>query len=114
MSNITQLYKELKTIGIPVVYNDFTGTKSQTPTLPFMAYYVSDIEPETADDCVWVEYLNVIIELYTTKRDITLEDKVKKLLKENGIIYDVNFTEIPEDGVNIAYFGFELIESQEE
>lgn len=91
--------QELKIIleqtGFPVAYSHFN--EPQTP--PFIAYIVDDSSNVFADDNVLHEIENVQIELYTTKKDLTIEKKVKDVLKQNNLPYETSETFIQSENL---------------
>lgn len=112
MFNLEGLYTELREINIPVVYDDFTGSKIDTPRLPFISYYVQSTTPIPADNTVYVELENVVIELYTSQRNRELEKKIKNILTENGIVYDATYSRLEDEEISVAYFEFQLLAEQ--
>ena len=79
---------ELKTLldatGFPVAYSHFN--EIQTP--PFICYLVTGSSNFFADSVTYQKIDNVQIELYTTKKDLTAEGKLEKILDDNGIPYE--------------------------
>jgi hypothetical protein len=81
----------LKTTGVPVAYSHFG--KPQKP--PFITYVVAYSSNFGADDRVYQEIENVQIELYTSKKDLEAESRVKAVLDANGFYYETTETYIP-------------------
>lgn len=80
---LAKLYNILKATGYPVAYSHFT--EAQTP--PFITYTVAYSSNFIADNEIYQEIDNVQIELYTKKKDLIAESKVKEVLKANKIPY---------------------------
>lgn len=79
----TELFQALKSLGMPVAYGEFTSP--QTP--PFITYqfaYASDFK---ADNQNYVDIGNFQIELYTAKKDPTIEKLVEDKLRELRLPY---------------------------
>ena len=73
---LPELKKKLDTLGLPVVYHHWAV--GQAPPLPYLIYY---------DDIVYSDGYAVTIEIYSQKKDLALETKVKNLLNENQSPY---------------------------
>lgn len=80
---ITQLAQKLLTLGYPVTYSHFKS--AQTP--PFICYTDQGSDNFSADNEIYHELEFVDIELYSTKKDLVIERKIKDLLKENKLPY---------------------------
>lgn len=73
----TALYTSLQTLGLPVTYGEFL-----TPvTPPFIVYRFSYSNDVAADDFNCMEATNYQIELYTIKKNLTLESQIEALFK---------------------------------
>ena len=72
---IPQLITALKTTGYPVAYSNF----KTAPTIPYITILVSAGE-RGADYVNLIEDMDVRVELYTDKKDLTAERKVKDAL----------------------------------
>lgn len=81
---LSELAAHLKTLGIPVAYSHF-NSKTEPP---FICYLEVDTDSFNADDTVYKEIDNIDIELYTAKKDKTLEKRVADLLNSINLPYD--------------------------
>ena len=54
---------------------------------PFICYLTEEGETFYADDEVYLESVNVLIEFYTKTKDLTGERKIKEMLKQNSLTY---------------------------
>ncbi len=81
---LNDLIALLKKSGLPVAYHHFV--KAQVP--PFLVVFHTGIEAVKADNRTYSSFENYNIELYTDKKDISLENKVKALLDGADIEYD--------------------------
>lgn len=82
-SKLEQLNTILSSLLIPVAYNHF----NKSTQLPYLIFY-EDVSNNTfADNTVYYENNDYILELYTENKDITLEKNLKQLLNNNEIPY---------------------------
>lgn len=70
-----EIYGKLSTLDIPVAYSHF----GKPPSVPFVVYITSGGERYGADYKNMLERRTVRIELYTDKKDETLENSVAAL-----------------------------------
>lgn len=75
---LDEICGRLKTIGIPVAYLAFDKPQK----LPFIAYYEADGEITGADDYDLYRRKNIVVEIYSAKKDVALERKVEALFRE--------------------------------
>ena len=83
---LVELKKLLDQTGYPVAYSHF----SSAPSVPYICYLFIDSENFFADNTVFVEGANIDIELYTSKKDLAAEKKLKDILLANGITFEQN------------------------
>lgn len=76
---------ELEKMNIPVAYSHFVSETNP----PYLVYYVDGSDNTFADNTVYYENLNATIELYSTKKDLNLENKLKDILNANEIPYEI-------------------------
>ena len=103
--------KELNTIlselNISIAYNHF-NTKTNPP---YLVYYIESSENFFADNTVISENVTVLIELYTKKKDVKLERKLKNILNNNELPYElVGESFIEEDNVYQIVYQVNLID----
>jgi hypothetical protein len=79
----TELLQALKSIGCPVTYGSF----SSPVTPPFIVYKFAYSNDMIADNINYVAIDDFQVELYTAKKDLTAEQKVRDKLKELGLPY---------------------------
>ena len=98
-------YSMLKTLGIPVAYSAF---KNAVET-PYCVY-------EESRDVRGDDFKNRIIEaefrieLYCDERNVELEQKLEKLLDENGFEYSADYaTYIPEEQMFMTVYQLDPI-----
>jgi hypothetical protein len=86
---LVELKELLETTGFPVAYSHFIATKGNPlPLPPYICYLVPYSSNFFADDQVYQEIDNVQIELYTSKKDLAAEAKLKTALNNNNIPYE--------------------------
>jgi len=83
---LPELKDKLKSLNLPIAYRCFAV--GQVPELPYIVYYADEDIAFYADDIVYHEGYAVTIEVYTEKKDVELEKKVKQLLNNNGLPYE--------------------------
>lgn len=83
---LPELKKILEQLKLPITYIKWAA--GQVPALPYIVYYADEDVGFFADDVVYYEGYAVTIELYTEKKDMELEERVKELLRENHIAYE--------------------------
>lgn len=102
---LTELAQKLNSLGYPVAYSHFSTAK----TPPFICYLVTDSDTFSADNTVLHETINVDIELYTSKKDLVAENKIKELLKQNELPWSYDEIFIKDEGVFKCTFSIQLI-----
>lgn len=88
---LAELKSILNATGYPVAYSHFTES-NPAPSIPYITYLVAYSSNLIADDEVYQEIDNVQIELYTVKKDLVAEGKVKEVLKNKKIPYQTTET----------------------
>ena len=81
-----ELVLMLKEIGLPFAYDHFAEGESPKP--PFICYLLPGSNNFAADGKVYYHINEVRIELYTDKKDLSVENKVTAVLDEHGIFYN--------------------------
>ena len=82
---INKLKSILESLKIPVAYHHF----NQKTKVPNLIYYIRDTENFCADNMVLIENATIVIELYSTKKDVKLERQLKDILINNELPYDL-------------------------
>lgn len=83
---LAELAALLKSTGYPVAYSHFSG--ENVPPPPFITYHVDSSSNYFADDRVHKKISNVLIELYTDKKDLNAEAALEAVLDANGLAYE--------------------------
>lgn len=82
---LSELVALLKTTGYPVAYHHFT----ESPTIPFIVYLDIGTSNFMADNKVYEKVLNIDVELYTEKKDLSAEKKLEDLFDANEMPWEV-------------------------
>lgn len=98
----------LKKINLPFAYNHFAEGEAVEP--PFLIYLFPENNPMSADGTIYFNSYVVNLELYSDKKDIDLERKVEKILKENEIFYKKSEVWIKEEKLYEVLYIFEMEE----
>lgn len=85
----------IKSIGLPYAYDHFTEGESPKP--PFLVYLYPRADNFSADGCAYHKQDILHIEVYTNKKDLSLEDRVEAVLDGHGLFYGKSEVWIPEE-----------------
>lgn len=89
--NLVELKQILEATGYPVAYSHFTKSlEKPIPRPPYICYIVDGNPNFIADNKVYHKISDVIIELYTLKKDLGVEAKLEAVLDANEIPYEPN------------------------
>lgn len=100
------LLRILREIGIPFAYDHFAEGESPDP--PFICYLLPGSDNFGADGKVYQKIYDVHIELYTDKKDLSVEDMVTTVLDRYGIFYDQSETWIESEKLYEVMFSFQV------
>ena len=101
---LNNVYTALRTLKIPVAYRLF---KSKPESIPFCVYYLDNRDQYGADDLNMLERRTVVIELYTEKKEIELENKLLRLFKDEEL--DISETYIDDEKLFMQTISFETV-----
>lgn len=73
-------------IGLPFAYDHFVEGESPEP--PFVVFLYPNSNNFAADGRVYFKASRLNIELYTDRKDVSLEEKVEAVLDGCGIFYE--------------------------
>ena len=91
----TEVVRMLKNIGLPVAYDHFAEGESPKP--PFIIYLYPRADNFPADGVAYHKQDVLHIELYTNKKNLSLEENVEAVLDGHGLFYTKSETWIPEE-----------------
>ena len=92
---LQELYKHLKALGMPIQYYHFQ--EGQVPELPYILYYNPKKEFGLADNINYIDNRNVVIEVYSEFKDLTIEMKLEELFKELKLQYTFDETYLKDE-----------------
>ena len=99
----------LKALGLPYAYDHFAEGESPLP--PFVVYMYKGTNNFHADGIAYYEINEVNIELYSDRKNIALEKRLEKLLKQEGICFSKSETWIPSEKLyEVLYIYEESVE----
>lgn len=81
---LEELYETLQQLNLPIAYSHFKSPLKP----PYLVYLVEDTQNFGADNRVYHQIENLVIELYTAKKDIALEKNLETLLNEKELFYE--------------------------
>ncbi|WP_101695407.1 hypothetical protein [Dorea phocaeensis] len=96
----------IKEIGLPFAYNHFAEGESPNP--PFICYLTPGSDNFAADGKVYHKINIVHLELYTDRKDLSVEQKVEAALDKHGIYYDKLETWIESEKLYEVLYSFEM------
>ncbi|MFV1458166.1 hypothetical protein, partial [Bacillus mycoides] len=84
-----ELTKILEATGYPVAYSHFTATPGNPVAAPpYICFLVDGSANLMADNKVYHKINDLIIELYTIKKDLVAEAKLEQVLDDHDIPYE--------------------------
>ena len=108
---IAQLAEMLQETGIPFAYDHFAEGESPEP--PFICYLLPGSDNFAADGRVYFKINEVRIELYTDKKDVSVEKQMEDALDLRGIFYNKSEVWISEERLYEVLYSFEFPEIEE-
>lgn len=107
--NQVQMIALLNTLPIPSFYDHAEVGQA----LPFITIHVEQPDNFTADNGVYCEKWNFRIDLYTVKKEPTLEYLIKQLLNYHGIAWTKTEQFIDSEQMWETEFEFEVLGDQD-
>lgn len=108
---IEQIAAMLQETGIPFAYDHFAEGESPEP--PFICYLLPGSDNFAADGRVYFKINEVRIELYTDKRDVSVEKQVEDALDDRGIFYNKSEVWISEERLYEVLYSFDVPDIEE-
>ena len=106
MMTLQELYKQLKHLQLPVQYYMFQ--EGQAPDLPYIIYYNPSEQHLNADNFTLFVTKDVIIEVYSEFKDLSLEDKLKELFDKNKLTYTFQETYLKDERMYMLAYQISL------
>ena len=104
LQKFEMLNKQLQSLDLPIAYYAFREPVNP----PFMVYYSPHVNNFVADNKIYMQQDFIELELYTDKKDLVLEERVRQLLTSNGYIYDQYEVYLPDEKMFMITFHFEI------
>ena len=98
----------LDSIGIPYAYDHFAEGESPEP--PFICYLLPASDNFAADGRAYFKIDEVHIELYTDRKDLSVEGKIEAVLDAHGIFYEKSEVWIESEKLYEVLYTFEMEE----
>lgn len=103
---MNEIAKIIKEMGISFAYDHFAEGESPDP--PFICYLIPGSDNFAADGIVWHKINEVRIELYTDKKDLSVEELVTAVLDKHGIFYNQTEVWIEDEKLYEVAFTFSI------
>lgn len=103
--NLDEIYSKLKTLDVPVAYLKFNKPQK----LPFIVYFEAGGDVEGADNFNLYRRKEIKIEIYSAKKDISIEEKVEELFRDTEREKEVD-TYLPNEEMFMIAYSFETIQ----
>lgn len=100
---IDTIIKQIKDV-VPVRYRVF---KSK-PQIPFAVYYEDETENFTADNIVYLERVDYIMELYAEKKEHEMESKIEQIFAANDTPWEKEESYIEQERLIMTAYYFTL------
>lgn len=101
-----ELLKLLKDFDIPFAYDHFAEGESPNP--PFICYLLPNSDNFAADGMVYYKQSEIHIELYTDKKDLSVERGLEDVLDANSIFYNKSEVWIESEKLYEVLYTFEM------
>ena len=108
---VEQLAAMLQETGIPFAYDHFAEGESPEP--PFICYLLPGSDNFAADGRVYFKINEVRIELYTDKKNVSVEKQVEDALDDQGIFYNKSEVWISEERLYEVLYSFDVPDIEE-
>lgn len=102
---LEEIKEKLDKLGIPVAYLQF----SKPQKLPFMVYFEAGGEVTGADDFNLYRRKNIVVELYTAKKDVKLEHRLENLFRDIDMAKSVD-TWLDDEKMFMTAYTFEIVQ----
>ncbi|KAF1268411.1 hypothetical protein SUG92_02735 [Streptococcus agalactiae] len=107
---MTSLINVIKEMNLPYAYHHFAESNAVSP--PFLIYLLPSTNHFKADGKIHHKISVVHLELYTDKKDITLESRLESILDKYEIVYDKHETWIESEKLYEVLYTFEMEEQK--
>jgi hypothetical protein len=104
---VNQIADMLAATGYDTTYLQWP--EKQVPALPYICYYLPNMEPETADDTHWADINTLNVELYTKNKQFDVEAKVEQALLDAGLVFTKEETFLKDENMYEVLYMTEVI-----
>lgn len=101
-----ELLQILHSIDLPFAYHHYAEGEAIDP--PFMVYLLPGSDNFSADGRVYYKKEEVNLELYTDKKDMSLEERIEEILDSHDIFYNKSETWIESEKLYEVLYEFEM------
>ena len=103
---LEELAGMLEETGFPFAYDHFAEGESPEP--PFICYLLPGSDNFAADGRVYFKINEVRVEVYTDRKDLSVESKVEAVLDDRGIFYNKSEVWIQSEKLYEVLYSFEI------
>ncbi len=105
------LYDALLSTGLPVAYSQFDADdyENESPEPPYIVYLFNRSDDIKADNHNYKEISAYQVELYTTKKDVAIENLVQNKFKELRIPYEKSELRLDTEGLYQVTYEVQII-----
>lgn len=97
----------IASFDLPFAYYQFPDGTDLEP--PFVCFYTLGDNDVKADDQNYVNITRLVIELYTDYKDFNLEQIIRAVLNEHGLVFSVEEAELDTEKMHMTTFMTEVI-----
>lgn len=106
-----QVAEMIDSIGLPNAYYQFTNRTDVAP--PFIAFYYPESMDFEADNINYLKINQLIIELYTDNKELSLEKLIETKLNENDLVFTRSETYLGDERMYMVVFSTSVIITEE-
>lgn len=103
---IKEIKSMLDKVSIPLAYDHFAEGESPDP--PFLVYLFPSADNFAADGVAYFKQNVLHVEVYTDRKDISLEERVEAVFDEHGLFYNKSETWIPAERMYEVLYQMEV------
>ena len=100
---IDTIIEQIKEV-VPIRYRVYRSK----PPIPYAVYYEDVTENYTADNIVYLERTEYILELYTEKKDYEIENKIEQIFAANDTPWEKEESYIEKERLIMTAYYFTL------
>lgn len=98
--------------SLPYAY--FSFDEGNAPDPPFICFYYAESNDFVADDTNYQKVESLIIELYTSNKDFTVEKTVEDVLRSSGLVYSRSETYIASERLYEVIYETDVLITEED